>query len=158
MQSLLTLWFSKKHYTSRTAQKMKFTINDFFSKCDQIPRKLRIWSHLLMKSLMENFILCAVSMRLDNDISFKNTRWNTQLYNKWIFVMKNEKKEEQKDKICYFPKIWAKARLIYFMGPHLCWSLRPAILLKRDSSIVSNSELISVVLIKRNQYYVTCIT
>ena len=35
---------------------MKFSIKDFFSKCDQIRRKLRIWSHLLKKSLMENFI------------------------------------------------------------------------------------------------------
>ena len=43
-----------------TAQKMKFSIKDFFSKCDQIHRKLRIWSHLLKKSLMENFISCAV--------------------------------------------------------------------------------------------------
>ena len=38
---------------------MKFSIKDFFSKCDQIRRKLRIWSHLLKKSLMENFIFCA---------------------------------------------------------------------------------------------------
>ena len=30
-----------------TEQKMKFSIKDFFSKCDQIHRKLRIWSHLL---------------------------------------------------------------------------------------------------------------
>ena len=30
-----------------TAQKIKFSIEDFFSKCDQIPRKLLIWSHLL---------------------------------------------------------------------------------------------------------------
>ena len=38
---------------------MKFSIEDFLSKCDQIRRKLRIWSHLLKKSLMENFIfLC----------------------------------------------------------------------------------------------------
>ena len=44
-----------------TAQKMKFSINDFFSKCDQIRMKLRIWSHLLKKSLMENFIFCAVN-------------------------------------------------------------------------------------------------
>ena len=36
-----------------TAQKMKFSIKDFFSK-------LRIWSHLLKKSLMENFhFLCG---------------------------------------------------------------------------------------------------
>ena len=39
---------------------MKFSIEDFFSKCDQIRSKLRIWSHLLKKSLMEKFIFCAV--------------------------------------------------------------------------------------------------
>ena len=39
---------------------MKFSIKDFFSKCDQIRRKLRIWSHILKKSLMANFIFCAV--------------------------------------------------------------------------------------------------
>ena len=42
------------------SQKMKFSIKDFFSKCDQIYKKLRIWSHLLKKSSMENFIFCAV--------------------------------------------------------------------------------------------------
>ena len=44
-----------------TAQKMKFSIKNFFSKCDQIHRKLRIWSYLLTKSLMKNFIFCVVS-------------------------------------------------------------------------------------------------
>ena len=39
---------------------MKFLIKDFFSKCHQIRRKLRVWSYLLKKSLMENFIFCAV--------------------------------------------------------------------------------------------------
>ena len=42
------------------AQKMKFSIKDVFSKCDQIYNKLRIWSHLLNKPLIENFIFCAV--------------------------------------------------------------------------------------------------
>ena len=43
------------------AQKMKFSIKDSFSKCDQLRRKLRIWSHLLKKSLMGNFIfLCSL--------------------------------------------------------------------------------------------------
>ena len=43
-----------------TAQKMKLSIKGFFSKCDQIRRKLRIWSYLLNKSLMENVIfLCS---------------------------------------------------------------------------------------------------
>ena len=46
---------------SFTAQKMKFSIKDFFSKCHQIRSFLRIWSDLLKKSLMENFIfLCSV--------------------------------------------------------------------------------------------------
>ena len=40
---------------------MKFSIKDFFSKSDQIRRKLRIWSHLLKKSLVENFLFCAVN-------------------------------------------------------------------------------------------------
>ena len=48
--------------TTFTAQKMKFSIMDFFSKCDQIRRKLRIWSHLLKESLVENFIFCAVTL------------------------------------------------------------------------------------------------
>ena len=42
-----------------TAQKMKFSIKDFFSKSDQIRSFLRIWSHVLKKSLMENFIFFA---------------------------------------------------------------------------------------------------
>ena len=42
-----------------SAQKMMFFIKDFFSKCNQIRRKLRIWSHLLKKSFMENFIFSA---------------------------------------------------------------------------------------------------
>ena len=40
-----------------TALTMKFSIRDFFSKYDQIPSFLRIWSYLLKKFLMENFIL-----------------------------------------------------------------------------------------------------
>ena len=40
-------------------KKMKFFIEDFFSKCDQICRKLRIWPHLFKKSLIGNFIFCC---------------------------------------------------------------------------------------------------
>ena len=39
---------------------MKFSVKDFFSTCDQIRSLLRIWSHLLKKSFMENFIFCAL--------------------------------------------------------------------------------------------------
>ena len=46
-----------------TTQKMKFSITDFFSKCDQIRSFLRSWSCLSKKSLMENFIFCAVNSK-----------------------------------------------------------------------------------------------
>ena len=45
-------------------QKMKFSIKDLFTKCDQIGRTLQIWSHLLKKSLMENFNFCAVKRKM----------------------------------------------------------------------------------------------
>ena len=48
---------------THTAQKMKFSIKDFFSKCDQIRRKLLILSHLLKKTLIENVIFCTVSFQ-----------------------------------------------------------------------------------------------
>ena len=53
---------------THTAQKTKFSIRDFFSKCDQSRSFLRIWSHLLKKSLMENFIFCAVTFPLSHFI------------------------------------------------------------------------------------------
>ena len=40
---------------SITEQKKTFSVKDIFNKCDQIRSFLRIWSHLLKKSLMENF-------------------------------------------------------------------------------------------------------
>ena len=45
-----------------SAQKMKFCIKDFFSKCDEIRSFQRIWSHLMKKSLMENCIFCVVHL------------------------------------------------------------------------------------------------
>ena len=56
-----------------TVQKMKFSIKDFFSKCDQIRWKLRVWSHLLKKSIMENFIFCAVGGWMEQDLSVHMT-------------------------------------------------------------------------------------
>ena len=44
---------------TQPAQKLKFSIKDFFSQYDQVCRKLWIRLHLLKKSLMENFIFCA---------------------------------------------------------------------------------------------------
>ena len=53
----LSFFLDNRKQTTKvnTAQKMKFSIKDFFSKCNQTHKKLRIWSHLLKKSLIENF-------------------------------------------------------------------------------------------------------
>ena len=52
----------KSNFGNCTAQKIRFSIKDFFSKCDQIRSFLGIiWSHLLKKSVMESFTFCAVS-------------------------------------------------------------------------------------------------
>ena len=57
---LLKFWHQRKIFPLKflwifcdiyTARKMKFSIKDFFSKCDQIRSFLRIWSHLLKESL-----------------------------------------------------------------------------------------------------------
>ena len=50
---------------------MNFSIKNFFSKCDQIRRKLQIWSHLLKKSLMENVNFCSLFLDKSFDPDFK---------------------------------------------------------------------------------------
>ena len=47
-----------------TSQKNNFFIKDFFSKCDHICSILRIFSHLLKKSLMESFIFVQCLSRI----------------------------------------------------------------------------------------------
>ena len=51
--------------TTWPTQKMKLPIKDFFSKCNQIHSFPRIWSHLLKKSFMKNFIFCAAMWTFD---------------------------------------------------------------------------------------------
>ena len=41
-------------------QKMKFSITDFFSRCNQTRSLLWIWSYLVNTYLMEHLIFCAV--------------------------------------------------------------------------------------------------
>ena len=57
---LVFSYFLMPRFSISLHKKMKFSIKDFFSKCDQIRSVLRIWSHLLQKSLMENFIFLTV--------------------------------------------------------------------------------------------------
>ena len=48
--------------TDNTTRKSRFSIKYFFSKCDKIRRFLRIWSHLLKKSLLDFlYTFCAVN-------------------------------------------------------------------------------------------------
>ena len=64
-----------------TAQKIKFSIEDFLSKCDQIRRKLRIWSYLPKKSLMVTtqktafFVLCIVQFKIYFDFLLSTPRF-----------------------------------------------------------------------------------
>ena len=67
--SVATITIFVKNYTldvylssEYTAQKMKFSVKDFFSKCDQIQSFLRNWFHLLKQSSMENFIFGTVTI------------------------------------------------------------------------------------------------
>ena len=48
----LVFWLESMRKFLVTAQKMKFSIEDFFSKCEETRSYLK-------KSLMENFIFCA---------------------------------------------------------------------------------------------------
>ena len=78
-------------FSSYTAQKMKFSIKDFFAKCDEIRRKLRIWSHLLKKSLMENFIFCGVlSLRMEGSRGSRGV-FRTQSDMRWGFYWQHIK-------------------------------------------------------------------
>ena len=69
---LLISDFLVESLKTNTARKMKFSVKDFFSKCDQTRSFLRIWSHLLEKFSMENFIFCAVKdLSPENVVSIK---------------------------------------------------------------------------------------
>ena len=69
-----------------TSQKLKSSIKDFFSKYDQIRRKLRIWPRLLKKSLMENFIFCAVKKYL-MITSYNGWKFHTMILREYYVTM-----------------------------------------------------------------------
>ena len=48
---------------------MKFYVKDFFSKCDQIRRKLQICLHLLKKYLMETSFFVQCEEAIDNSLT-----------------------------------------------------------------------------------------
>ena len=107
---------------------MKFSIKDFFSKCDQICSFLRIWSHLLKKFLTESSIFCAVKWVncLDNLfimscstqgklITILLIEYTAQFPTSWSLLLQEKKilrNESEKD---YSVK---SVRIQSYSGPH----------------------------------------
>ena len=89
-------------------KKMKFSIKDFFSKCDQIRSFLRIWSHLLKKSLMENFIFCAVKI-MNEDFQFQIENHRNLRNNPTFRIPSVNTIFKKKESVyCLGPKIWSQ--------------------------------------------------
>ena len=88
-----------KNQTS-TAQKMKFSFMDFFSKCDEIRSFLRIWWHLLKESIKENlfFVQCmlqaswSTSRQTSYTMQWLTSGWTTLLQG-WFGLAKQQIKE-----------------------------------------------------------------
>ena len=57
-----------------SAQKVKFSIKDFFSKCDQIP------THLLKKSLMENSIFVQFKPLQSSNIAISKEKVSAEIF------------------------------------------------------------------------------
>ena len=91
-------------------KKMKFSIEDFFSKCDKIRSFLRIWSHLLKKSLMENFISvqCELFFTLNKSplINFFSCRMISKCFSLKLRKIWKRLKYKSKNCISHFV-IWA---------------------------------------------------
>ena len=60
---------------------LQFYIKDNFIKCDQIHIFMRIWSHLLKKSVMENFIICPVTTR-----QYEARKWPKNIWTEIILT------------------------------------------------------------------------
>ena len=73
---------------------MKFSIKYFFSKCDQIRRN----PHLLKKSLMENFIFCAVIESTVNANIVDSRITHHIIFAKLEILVKNKAKQKNPKK------------------------------------------------------------
>ena len=71
---------------------MKFSIKNFSSKCDQISSFLRIWSHLLEKFLMENFIFYVVKSPWTQDVNLMQVRRSKDVLDVfWTSYVRNKR-------------------------------------------------------------------
>ena len=99
---------------------MKFPIEYFFSKSDQIRSLPRIWSHLLKKFLMQSFIFCAVMLWYLFHVAEKNIRTILILVQCLLRTLNNLRMFVQH---CSFTKTWFRFLFcfsIYFMN-RLSW-------------------------------------
>ena len=97
-----------------TAQKMRFSIKDFF-------RKLRIRSHLLKKLLMENFILYAVWSNPQEKISFFD-KWKYLTLDTFKILFEDVGAIEQNFLFLLCEKCTHSKFLLVCIFPHLVWS------------------------------------
>ena len=63
-----------------TTRNIKFSIKDFFSKCEQICNFRRIWSHLLKEYFTENFIFLCSVLREENNLLLFFTHLHTPYF------------------------------------------------------------------------------
>ena len=123
-------------------RKMKFSIKGFFSKCDQIPSFLRIWSHLLKKSSIENFIFCAGSdegnVALSIFACFPSNRENNRTGSSFPKIHTPKQRQVASFYLELFPNClvtfsnwnyhfvwcWYICFSVYCVFPHIDWDLR----------------------------------
>ena len=86
---------------------MKISVKDFLSKCDQIRSFLRIWSQLLKKSLMGNFISCAVIVFYFSYLYHSTEIFKTYLVQINVFLWKKGSKGGNKKVIL----IWTQLKI-----------------------------------------------
>ena len=122
---LIRQGMSHTSQAAKASHKMKFFIKDVFSKCDQIRSLMRIWSHLLKKSLMENFIFWTILTVFGNPgyafvvlcmgvISFFAISFLSIFYLNYYFTAQKKKFSikdfdfcSKYDQICSFLRIWS---------------------------------------------------
>ena len=82
---------------------MKFSIKDFFSKCGEVRSFLQIWSHLLKKSLMENFVFvhCCYYNDLESNVQFYNNYYNSIILFNITILTENNKNLQKRTFAAY---------------------------------------------------------
>ena len=70
------------------AQKIKFSVKDFFSKCVQVRSFFWIWSHLLKKFLMEiSYLVFDVYRGYRKRLSEQIIAWNVSIFRVFLVIV-----------------------------------------------------------------------